>query len=243
MKKGTAAMLAAAAACAVAAAASQAALRKISPSRAPVVRQGVFSALGGLRSLASEAVWFRAERLQSRCRFAELAHLASILTFLEPHEPEVWIYSAWNLAYNVSVKMPSLEDRWPWVAEAVRLLRDRGLAWNPGDPKLCRELAYLFEIKIGADSDAASPIYRREWRKAVEAATASGDWGSLGMDPARMRETMEESGMNDVADPEFSAFYWAREGLRSAGPADRPFLLDIQRLSKIIYARRHAQGA
>ena len=236
MKTRTAA--AAAAICAALAAAAHVALVKASPVKTPAVGEGVINALGGLRSIASEAVWFRAERMQEQCRFGELAQLASVLTFLEPHEPEVWIYSAWNLAYNVSVKMPSPEDRWPWIAEALRLLRDEGLKWNPSSARICREIAFIFEIKIGTDIDAAAPIYRREWKKLVEAAAASGDWESLGMDEARMRALEKETGMDDWTNPETSAMYWARRGLETADDSDRPFLNEIVRLSRILYDRK-----
>ena len=85
---------------------SQVFLSRINPVKTPSVGTGVVAALGGLRSIASEVVWFRAERLQQQGRFGELVQLSSLLTFLEPHVPEVWLYAAWNLAYNVSLRMP-----------------------------------------------------------------------------------------------------------------------------------------
>ena len=71
----------------------------------------VLAALGGVRSIAAEVVWFRADRLQEEGRYVELAQLAETLAFLEPHTPEVWSYAAWNLAYNVSAMMPTAADR------------------------------------------------------------------------------------------------------------------------------------
>ena len=72
----------------------------------------IVAGLGGFRSIVAEVVWFRADRLQDEGRYAELAQLSTWLTYLEPHTPEVWSYAAWNLAYNISVTMPTPADRW-----------------------------------------------------------------------------------------------------------------------------------
>ena len=81
----------------------------------------VIAGLGGFRGILSEIVWFRADRLQNEGRYAEMAQIANLLTTLEPHTPEVWAYAAWNLAYNISVMMPTSEDRWRWVESAMKL--------------------------------------------------------------------------------------------------------------------------
>jgi len=218
--------------------AGQVVLSKTGPNGGRAVGEGVVAALGGLRSLAAEVVWFRAERLQEQGRHGELVQLAAMLTFLEPHEPEVWIYSAWNLAYNISVRMPREEDRWPWVYEGVKLLRDGGLAWNPRSAALCRELATLFELKIGTDYDTASAHYRREWRKIVEDVRSRGAWGELGMDAGKMAEVEREYGVSDWTDPQASALYWAREGLACADEKESPFLNEIVRISRKLYSKR-----
>lgn len=176
----------------------------------------IVAGLGGFRSLAAEVVWFRAERLQDEGRYAELAQLATYLTYLEPHTAEVWAYSSWNLAYNISVMMPTPADRWRWVSAALRLLRDDGLRLNPGDPRLYRELAWLFLLKMGVSLDKASEQYRVEWAKEVEAARAANDWGRLKMDDAQRQAVDREYGAQDWNDPLASSLYWAHLGLQCA---------------------------
>ena len=192
--------------------AAQIGLRRIRPAAAPVLAEGVLASVGGLRSIAAEVIWFRADRLQEEGRYVELAQLASTLTFLEPHTPEVWSYAAWNLAYNVSVMMPTPEDRWRWVYAGLRLLRDEGLALNPDSPELCRELAWLFELKLGANIDSAAATYRAEWRRIVEDVQRRGAWGELGMDLSYMREVERQTGFTEWTDPLLSAIYWAMKG-------------------------------
>ena len=219
--------------------AGQFVLHACRPVAAPVAAESVIAALGGLRSLAAEAVWFRADRLQDEGRYVELAQLAKTLTFLEPHEPEVWSYAAWNMAYNISIMMPTPEDRWRWVLAALQLLRDEGLRLNPRSAELCRELAWLFELKLGTDLDAAGATYREKWRVLVEDVRARDAWGELGMEKEKMAAIERAYNVSDWTDPQLSAVYWALRGLGSAPAAhDRAFLEQIVRQALVLHARR-----
>ena len=207
----------------------QVALRRARPPSAPALAEGAFAALGGLRSIAAEVVWFRMDRLQDEGRYVELAQLATVLTRMEPHTPEVWSHAAWNLAYNVSVMMPTPADRWRWVHAGLRLLRDEGLRFNPRSSDLLRELAWMFELKIGADIDSAAATYRTEWRKIVEDVRNRNAWDELGMDPRVMRRIEETTGFDDWTDPQLSAIYWAAVG----------GCRDIFAQASAIYRKRH----
>lgn len=118
-------------------------------------------ALGGIRGIVADILWIRASALQESGRYFELVQLADWITALEPHFPEVWIFHAWNLAYNVSVLFNSPVDRWRWVRHGISLLRDRAIIFNPREPSLYRELGWLFQHKIGADYDTAHWYYKR----------------------------------------------------------------------------------
>ena len=218
----------------------QFALRAVRPASAPAMTEGALAAFGGIRSIVAEVVWFRADRLQDEGRYVELAQLASTLSYLEPHTPEVWSYAAWNLAYNISVMMPTHEDRWRWVNAAIVLLRDKGLALNPTESELYRELAWLFELKLGTNLDAASPVYRAKWREIVEDVARRNAWEELRMDSRVMDEVTKAYGLSDVADPMFSAVYWAHIGrVVSKKKEDLAFLNEIIRQSCAIYRRSH----
>lgn len=176
----------------------------------------VVAGLGGFRGLAAEAIWFRADRLWDEGRYGELAQLASWLTFLEPHTAEVWSYAAWNLAYNVSVVMPTAADRWRWVKAGLRLLLDDGLRLNPFDPRLYGSIANMFSMKLGANTDDAAAYYREQWKSMVEVAMASGDWSEVKLDPVKMRAIEAEYGAQDWTHPLASSLYWAHLGLQCA---------------------------
>ena len=216
----------------------QFALRVARPASAPAMTEGALAAFGGIRSIVAEVVWFRADRLQDEGRYVELAQLASTLSYLEPHTPEVWSYAAWNLAYNISIMMPTYEDRWRWVNAAIVLLRDKGLVINPTESELYRELAWLFELKLGTNLDMASPVYRAKWREIVEDVARRDAWEELRMDRRVMDEVTKAYGLSDVADPMYSAVYWAHIGrVVSKKKEDLAFLNEIIRQSCAIYRR------
>ena len=218
----------------------QFALRAARPASAPAMTEGALAAFGGIRSIVAEVVWFRADRLQDEGRYVELAQLASTLSYLEPHTPEVWSYAAWNLAYNISIMMPTYEDRWRWVYAAICLIRDKGLVINPTESELYRELAWLFELKLGTNLDMGSPVYRSKWRETVEDVARRNAWEELRMDKKVMDEVTRDYGMSDIADPMFSAVYWAHIGrVVSKKKEDVAFLNEIIRQSRAIYRRSH----
>lgn len=188
----------------------------------------VIAGLGGFRGIIAEIVWFRADRLQDEGRYSEMAQLANILTTLEPHTPEVWAYAAWNLAYNISVMMPTAEDRWRWVEAGLKLLRDDGLRLNPSSPELHREIAWLFLSKIGGTIDEASPLYTEKWKAEVEA--SAGEWAKLKMEPSLVSYIDGEYGRQNWSDPKASALYWAHHGL-----AQRPTGAVRAELRQVIY--------
>ena len=118
--------------------------------------------LGSFRAIAIIALWFRASDLQEKGKFFELNDLFRLISQLEPRFAGVWAYWAWNVAYNCSVKFPvsQPEERWRWVRLGIEILRDDGIRINPKAPVLYRELAWIYDHKIGQDSDDAHVFYK-----------------------------------------------------------------------------------
>src|ERR1019366_1444161 len=120
-------------------------------------------ALGGFRGLISNFLWIRSNDLQQDDKFFEAAQLANWITDLEPHFTQVWLFQAWNMAYNISVKFKDFPDRWRWVENGVELLRDQGLRYNPNDVMMYRDLAWFFQHKMGQNLDDANAYYKQQW--------------------------------------------------------------------------------
>jgi hypothetical protein len=213
-------------------------LTNIEPlTNAPPVLAFTTVALGGFRGLISNALWMRASELQEEDKFFEMAQLADWITKLEPHFAQVWVFQAWNMAYNISVKFKEFPDRWRWVQRGIELLRDDGLRYNPNDVLIYRELAWFFQHKIGANIDDASMYYKQQWANDMaevfakktpsldelihpqtenQAYRAALLRNKYKMDPNFMKEVDERYGPLEWRLPEAHAIYWAALGLEKA---------------------------
>ncbi|CAG0970402.1 hypothetical protein PHYC_01213 [Phycisphaerales bacterium] len=124
-------------------------------------------AMGAFRGVFVNFLWIRAEEMKQEGKFYEAIQLAGAITKLQPRFPRVWVFHAWNLAYNLSVGTNTPEERWVWVNAGIRLLRDEGIPANPNDMLIHKELAWIFMHKIGGYTDDANPYYKkqlaREW--------------------------------------------------------------------------------
>lgn len=131
----------------------------------PQVALGI--AMGAFRGIFVNMLWMRANDLKEEGRYHEAINLSRAITTLQPRFPRVWVFHAWNMAYNISVATSTREERWQWVNKGIRLLREEGIPANPNDMLLHRELAWIFLHKVSGTTDDANQYYKRalalEW--------------------------------------------------------------------------------
>lgn len=123
---------------------------------------------GSFRGLAVNYLWYRAEELKQAGKYYESAQLADWITTMQPRFAAVWANRAWDLSYNISVGTHTPEERWQWVYNGIRLLRDRGIPNNPRVLPLYKELSWIFFHKIGEMSDDMHWFYKRELAALME---------------------------------------------------------------------------
>jgi hypothetical protein len=210
-------------------------------------------ALGGFRGLISNYLWMRANDLQQDDKFFEAAQLANWITDLEPRFSEVWIFQAWNMAFNISVKFKDFGDRWRWVENGISLLRDKALVYNPDNALIHRELAWFYQMKMGDYLDDANNYYKQQW--AQEMTPFFGPQGTnftellqpgntnavvlrnqYKIDPVFAEKVNEEWGPLDWRLPEAHAIYWAAQGLEDARKdPNKVTATDLITLRRVIY--------
>jgi hypothetical protein len=119
-------------------------------------------ALGAFRGLIVDVLWIRADQLKEEGKFFDAKQLAEWITLLQPRFAAVWDFHAWNMAYNISVTIPSSrpQERWHWVQNGYELLRDKGIEKNPKNIDLYRSLAWIFQHKIGNVMDDCHKYYK-----------------------------------------------------------------------------------
>jgi hypothetical protein len=214
-------------------------------------------ALGGFRGLISNYLWIRANDLQQDDKFFEASQLADWITDLEPHFSQVWAFQSWNMAWNISVKFKDFSDRWRWVQRGIELLRDYGLRYNPDDTLIYQQLGWIFQSKLGQNTDDANGYYKQQW--AEEMAPFFGTGGTnfsalinpqtseertnalvlrekYKIDPAFAQKVDAQYGPLDWRLPEAHAIYWGARGLDAA--AKNPGKVqsdDLVTLRRLIY--------
>lgn len=220
-------------------------LTKMDPlENAPPVLAFTTVALGSFRGLIANALWLRLSDLQEDDKYFEMVQLSDWITKLQPHMVAVWQFQAWNMAYNISVKFKSHEDRWQWVERGIRLLRDQGLHYNPNETKLYRDLSWLYQHKVGANLDDAHMLYKRKWAQEMQDVLGgrpnfkeltnptTPEWKERArklrevykMDPEIVEKVDKEYGPFDWRLPDAHAVYWAELGRIYGRPEDQETL-------------------
>jgi len=149
----------------------------------PEVSLGI--AMGAFRGVFVNYLWLRANVMKEDGKFFESIQLADAITRLQPRFSRVWVFHAWNMAYNISVSTQTRTERWEWVNAGIRLLRDKGIPANPNDMLLHKELAWIYLHKIGGYTDDANPYYKQQLAK---------EWTViLGPPPARGPEDRQKA--------------------------------------------------
>ncbi|MBN2210141.1 MAG: hypothetical protein JW709_01985 [Sedimentisphaerales bacterium] len=118
------------------------------------------AALSIFRPIIISYLWIRADTLKNDGEYFDALTLRRTICALMPHVPSVWVNQAWDMSYNISVGLPTPQERWRWVMAGVELLRSEGLRYNPKDPVITRELGWIFQHKIGGISDDYHLYYK-----------------------------------------------------------------------------------
>jgi len=142
-------------------------------------------ALGSFRGLVADLLWLRAGALKDKGSYFEQAQLARWITDLQPTFSGATAYLAWNMAYNISVTCSSAAERWRWVDEGIRLIRDQALDYNPEDYLLYKELAWIFMHKLGNVLDEGNLYYKSQLAMQLTSIVGPNpDWKKLAAVPA-----------------------------------------------------------
>lgn len=151
------------------------------------------SAAGGtFRGIAADIMWMRAEELKQAGKHYELHQLAKWICTLQPRFATVWSFQAWNMSYNISVATHTTRERWQWVYNGIRLLRDEGIPNNEKVVGLYHQLAWTYFHKVGERLDDYQLKYKRIWATTMDVL--------LGSPPAGLSDQEQVDYFKPVAD-------------------------------------------
>lgn len=125
--------------------------------------------LGGFRGLVIDYLWLRVIELRNQGSHYEIVQLYDWIGKLEPRIPDVWDYITHEMVFNISITMPTPEERWRWIFRGIEQLRDFGIHYNQSSPKLYEKLGWLFIFKLGMDAvDEYRFYYQKQWGEMLE---------------------------------------------------------------------------
>lgn len=146
------------------------------------------ASLGSFRGVLINVLWQRSEQLKQDGKFFESNNLAEYITTLQPRFPDAWDIQAWNMAYNISVKTKTPEERWDWVNKGMVLLRDRGIPNNPNSVVLYRSMAWILGHKMAGGTDDMHFYYKarmaENWQIVLGMPNPNWTWKPEYQDPA-----------------------------------------------------------
>lgn len=102
----------------------------------------------GFRGIAADLIWLDADHNEEIKNWAELRSNVDAIIMLQPHFVKVWQFQGWNLAYNVSAAWDLVADRYYWVKEGAKFLK-QGCVINGKIAQLPYEDGRIIGTKIG----------------------------------------------------------------------------------------------
>jgi hypothetical protein len=146
-------------------------------------------ALGGFRGIIADILWLRTIILQSQGKYFEMVQLASWISKLQPGFTGTTTFLAWNMAYNISITYANPKDKWRWVQNGIKILKD-AIRNTPNKLDLYPELAFIYLNKIGNIYDSSYLYYRNQIAKDMYRVTGTWtpDWQAIADAPKTSNE-------------------------------------------------------
>ncbi len=156
-------------------------------------------ALGPLRGLIANILWWRIIEQQDAGNYFEIIQLSDWITVLQPENPRVWTYQAWNMAYNVAYEFPDGESKWKWIFAAYKLLALDALKILPSSYEIKRETARIFADRIGSSIDPGAPFFKKKWAVTIMKYLPEGSRSEIARLAAEPRDFSEYRKIQDFS--------------------------------------------
>jgi tetratricopeptide (TPR) repeat protein len=142
--------------------------------------------LGGLRGPLVMILWTSSESQKAEKKLEDFDTKVEWIRLLQPEFDSVHIFQVWNKAYNISVQMASLANKYATILDALdyahRIQRQR-----PNNINIEIAIADVYFNKLGSSTE--KEYYRRrvmqdtQWRQQVGAKPGEVGWRRTRMDP------------------------------------------------------------
>lgn len=120
--------------------------------------------LGGFRGVAVDFLWARAIARHEEKKYYELLTINNVISKLQPNFPAVWIFQAWNMAYNIAHEWDAPQNKWKWIYAGLNFAK-KGALKNPQSGDLFFELGYMYFHLFDQRFFKHAAYYREQLKK------------------------------------------------------------------------------
>ena len=120
--------------------------------------------LGGLRGVAVDFLWARAIARHEEKKYYELLTINNLISKLQPNFPAVWIFQAWNMAYNIAHEWDLAQNKWKWIRTGLNFAK-KGAVKNPNSGDLFFEIGYMYLNLFDQRYFKYADYYREQLKK------------------------------------------------------------------------------
>ena len=110
-------------------------------------------ALGPIKGFISNLLWLEATDKQDEKEFFDCLQVSKWISQIQPNNPDVWKYIAWNMSFNISGEFSEYEEQWQWVERGFQMLRGKTYLKNNMTSVLAPELATILYTKLSFSGD------------------------------------------------------------------------------------------
>jgi hypothetical protein len=117
--------------------------------------------LGGLRGPLVMFLWTQSEQQKSEKDLESFDTQVELIRLLQPEFASVHLFQIWNKAYNISVQMASLANKYASILDAIEYAR-RTDQMSPNDINIISAIGGLYAEKLGNSTE--KEYYRKRVR-------------------------------------------------------------------------------
>ncbi|MEZ6045107.1 MAG: hypothetical protein R3C11_05910 [Planctomycetaceae bacterium] len=102
----------------------------------------------GFRGVAADLLWIQAKEQEKKKEWGKYRATANSILLLQPNFEDVWRYTGWDFSFNVSSVWDAVEDRYYWLKEGGKFLRE-GANQNQYSAPIQWDIGRVLGQKIG----------------------------------------------------------------------------------------------
>ncbi|MGI4790697.1 MAG: hypothetical protein ACRYFS_17850, partial [Janthinobacterium lividum] len=118
-------------------------------------------AFTGFREAIAGMLWVRTDEFFHNGDYAAIMPLIRVITWLDPHQIDVYETGAWHMDYNFTDSQERSDRR--YIPLSLALISE-GIANNPGEPDLYSDKAFVHYFRKIADYKQSASVFADGWK-------------------------------------------------------------------------------